>query len=93
MNLLLQANEKDNVATCTQEMEAGSQIVFFFFQLVVKQHIPTYHKIALQSIPKGEPVIKYGQVIGLATQDIQPGDYVHVHNVESTRGRGDKQGR
>ena len=35
-------------------------------------------------------VRKYGEIIGLATKDIQQGEYVHVHNIESCRGRGDK---
>ena len=51
--------------------------------------IPIYHKIALCAIPSGSDVIKYGQVIGMATSDIIKGDWVHVHNVESKRGRGD----
>ncbi len=37
----------------------------------------------------GEEVRKYGEVIGLANAPISPGDHVHVHNVESQRGRGD----
>ncbi|MFQ5657413.1 MAG: SAF domain-containing protein [Candidatus Methylomirabilales bacterium] len=38
---------------------------------------------------RGAPIIKYGQVIGRATVEIAPGDHVHVHNMESLRGRGD----
>ena len=40
-------------------------------------------------IKKGEYAYKYGQIIGLALEDIHPGDHVHVHNISSTRGRGD----
>jgi altronate dehydratase small subunit len=40
-------------------------------------------------ISKGQDVLKYGEVIGQATQDISEGKHVHVHNVESLRGRGD----
>ena len=47
------------------------------------------HKIALAPIAKGEPVLKYGEVIGAASEDIAPGAWVHVHNMESLRGRGD----
>ena len=93
MNIILQANPKDNVATCTRELEQGEKISFGNTTLTVGQKIPVYHKIALANIGKGDQVIKYGQIIGLATQDIQQGDYVHIHNVESTRGRGDKKGR
>lgn len=51
--------------------------------------IPYGHKIALHDIAKGEQVIKYALSIGTALADIKAGDHVHVHNVESNRGRGD----
>ncbi len=51
--------------------------------------IPYGHKIALRPIRKGQPVIKYGLSIGTATANIKAGDHVHIHNVESNRGRGD----
>ncbi|MDQ6598863.1 SAF domain-containing protein [Bacillus salipaludis] len=38
----------------------------------------------------GEDILKYGEVIGLATTDIEPGEHVHIHNLEGKRGRGDK---
>ena len=41
-------------------------------------------------INKGEHIIKYGESIGGATSNIKKGDYVHVHNLESLRARGDK---
>jgi altronate dehydratase small subunit len=46
--------------------------------------------MALRLIQKGGTVLKYGLSIGSATQDIQPGQHVHIQNVESNRGRGDK---
>ena len=58
---------KDNVAVCLD----GSDT------------IPAGHKFALVPIAKGEFVIKYGEIIGRATQDIQPGDWVHTHNLRS----------
>lgn len=39
------------------------------------------HKVALYAIPQGGPVRKFGQLIGFATADIQPGDWVHSHNL------------
>lgn len=41
------------------------------------------HKIALSLIKQGENVIKYGYPIGFATEDIQPGSHVHVHNIKT----------
>ena len=47
--------------------------------------------MAIKNIAKGDFVYKYGQTIGVATNEISEGEYVHIHNVESTRGRGDKK--
>ena len=41
------------------------------------------HKIASRTIKKGEKVIKFGRPIGTATQDINKGDHVHLHNLKS----------
>lgn len=51
--------------------------------------IPANHKFARVDIRAGQPVIKYGLSIGHASRDIRRGEYVHVHNIESNRGRGD----
>lgn len=45
------------------------------------------HKLALADIPAGTEVVKYGEVIGLATAAIAKGAHVHVHNVATRRGR------
>ena len=60
-------NEKDNVGVCLDGNET----------------IPAGHKYALFPIAKGEYVIKYGEIIGRATQDIAQGEWVHTHNVKS----------
>lgn len=46
-------------------------------------------KFAIRPIKKGEQVFKYGLSIGRATKDIAVGEWVHVHNIEPMRGRGD----
>ena len=51
--------------------------------------IPFGHKFALRDIAQGELIIKYGEEIGVASRDIAQGTYVHVHNLDSMRGRGD----
>jgi altronate dehydratase len=43
--------------------------------------IPIYHKIAVISVKKGGGVLKYGELIGLATADIEVGSHVHTHNL------------
>ncbi|HEY51084.1 MAG TPA: UxaA family hydrolase [Dehalococcoidia bacterium] len=83
-------NEKDNVATALADLEAGSTVELDadgkLLTVKVTERIPFGHKFSLTHIEQGGPVIKYGEVIGRATTAINAGDYVHVHNVVSTRG-------
>jgi len=53
--------------------------------IITRAVIPLGHKFALTKIPSGGSVIKYGEIIGQATQPIQAGDHVHLHNVQSLR--------
>ena len=88
-------NSKDNVATCLKNFQTGDQIKIVsdegLLDIIARQPIESGHKVALKSIKKGEPVIKYGEIIGLAGNNIRQGDHVHVHNVAGRRGRGDLQ--
>lgn len=82
------------MATALADLAAGTEVESPLpgasaARLTVRSAIPFGHKLALLPIGRGQAVIKYGEVIGLATQDIAPGEHVHVHNVESQRGRGD----
>jgi altronate dehydratase small subunit len=81
----------DDVAVALTPLPVGAEIPApdGVFHIVLKQPIPFGHKFAIRAIPKGGLVHKYGQVIGIATCEISPGEHVHVHNVESRRGRGD----
>lgn len=51
--------------------------------------VPANHKFAPVDVEAGAPIIKYGLAIGRASCAIRTGEYVHVHNIESNRGRGD----
>jgi len=51
-----------------------------------REAVPFGHKVAIANIPQGRAVIKYGASIGVATEDIIPGEHVHVHNLVSVRG-------
>lgn len=88
-------DKKDNVATALSRLEEGDSIQVgiedYGLDIVLSQNIPFGHKFALKDIRQGEAVIKYGEVIGLATKQIRQGEHAHVHNVESLKGRGDRQ--
>jgi len=83
----------DTVATALREVEEGETVTVAVGDeertVEVTEDIPFGHKLAIEPIPAGETVTKYGKSIGNATEDIAPGQWVHVHNVESNYGRGD----
>jgi len=89
MKKAMRINPKDNTATTLEEIKAGDKVSLTLKsgqvegEITARQAVPFGHKLALASIGKGDKVLKYGEVIGLATQPINKGDYVHVHNVES----------
>lgn len=84
-------DEADNVVTnVADEIPAGTEVDVKGTVIETVDDIPYGHKIALRPIAEGEDVIKYGLSIGSATEDIPAGSHVHIHNVESNRGRGDK---
>lgn len=87
-----QMHAQDNVVTALTEFVAGNTISSLDGRSVtVVENIPFGHKIALRAIESGDEIIKYGEVIGRARRHIAEGTLVHVHNVESLRGRGDLQ--
>ena len=85
-------HEKDNTVTALRDLARGQEITLDpgvgSQRVALRQDITYAHKFARAFIPQGADVIKYGEVIGMATADIHPGDHVHVHNVESKRARG-----
>ena len=76
----LRLNPADDVVIACRELETGTNLLKE--GVVVKERIPAGHKVATRAIAVGEPVRRYSQVIGFATQPIAPGYHVHVHNLE-----------
>src|SRR5688572_13611608 len=73
--------EADDVAVIKRPVRAGTGLFQNSLRLVVARDIPAGHKVAVKAVPDGAPIKKYGQVIGFAKGDINPGDYVHTHNL------------
>jgi altronate dehydratase small subunit len=87
----------DVVATALADLEAGDRLpptegTRIDEPIRLGEDVPFGHKVALDRIDAGEEVRKYGEVIGRASVGIDPGEWVHTHNCESTRGRGDLDG-
>lgn len=85
---------EDNVATMLRDVEADEVLEVEVEDddvrtIEVQEDVAFGHKIAIEAIEDGDTITKYGKSIGNATEAIQPGEWVHVHNVESNYGRGD----
>lgn len=84
----LRLHPNDNVVTVITDIGPGSAVTWQGTDTTVraKEAIPFGHKVATAPISAGNAVIKYGGSIGLATEDIAPGQHVHIHNLRSVRG-------
>ncbi len=78
---VIQLHPTDNVAVARENMSAGTTANVGADEVTARADIPSGHKMALRTISPGEPVLKYGQVIGVATTAIAAGDHVHLHNL------------
>ena len=74
---------QDDVAVAARRLEPGEDLDLPVGRIPVRDLVGMGHKIALRAISRGEPVRKYGQVIGFATKDIPAGSLVHVNNIEA----------
>ncbi len=73
----------DNVAVCRRNVHAGERLELGSESVVACADVALGHKIARRFIPSGAEVIKYGMSIGSTTMDVQPGEWVHLHNLRS----------
>ena len=73
----------DNVVVAIETLPAGERVRAGDLEVVLSEEVPAGHKIALQRVPMGESVVKYGFPIGHATAEIAPGAWVHSHNLST----------
>ena len=73
----------DNVAVALEDLRKGETLTLDSVSVTAIEDIARGHKIALRDIKEGEPVVKYGNPIGLAKADIPAGAWAHVHNVRT----------
>jgi altronate hydrolase len=79
---------QDDVAIAKADLLTGTVLTLEngegqSMQVTLRQPVPSGHKIALREVAADQPVRRYGQVIGFASQAIRPGEHVHVHNLGS----------
>ncbi len=73
----IRLSSEDNVIVAVDQIVVGADVA----GLTARERVPRGHKMAIAAIREGEPVRKYGQIIGFASKHIAPGDWVHEHNV------------
>jgi hypothetical protein len=81
-----QIHPADNVATLLDD--AGAEAVLILgssapLEVALVGPIALAHKVALRDIAAGEAIVKYGVPIGVATESIQRGGWVHLQNCRS----------
>lgn len=81
---------KDSVVISIEEIQKGGIVSFSTpsgenVEFEALSFIPVYHKVAISDIKKDQPILKYGEHIGIASKDIRKGEHVHEQNVESVR--------
>ena len=74
---------EDNCATSLADIPKDEIIKIHEENIKINHDIPMGHKFALNNINKGELIKKYGQIIGVATEKIKGGDWIHTHNIKS----------
>ena len=83
MNGCIRLHERDNIAVALRPLSRGETVTVGNLSVRLLDDIDFGHKFALCGIPAGADVLKYGLPIGHATAPIQPGAWVHVHNLAS----------
>lgn len=84
MSRILQIDPHDNVAVALEPLTAGTVVETGSQRVTLCVDIPQGHKVALEDIPCGAPVVKYGYPIGHACADIARGQWVHTHNLATS---------
>jgi arabinonate dehydratase len=73
----------DTVAVAARPLPRGFRLVTGSQTVEIREPIGLGHKVALADIAPGEPVRKYGQIIGFASKAIPAGSLVHIHNLKA----------
>ena len=77
-------DSKDNCGTALEKIPQDAIVDLINKTIKINNLIPLGHKFAIMNITKGSKIIKYGEVIGVSTEDISEGDWIHTHNIKSS---------
>ncbi|MDR2773004.1 MAG: altronate dehydratase family protein [Elusimicrobiota bacterium] len=82
-NFFIKISEADNVVIALKSLKKGSKIYDKRMEIILLDDVEMGHKIACTAIDKNSPVIKYGEPIGIAKDNIKQGSWVHTHNLKT----------
>jgi len=80
-NAVIHLHPRDNIAIARASLPAGQEIQVDQLRLTLLDQVPMGHKVALEDIPAGGRIVRYGQDMGAARVNIKAGQWVHTHNV------------
>ena len=80
-NSAIHLNPSDNVAIARVPLAAGTRIKVEGREIAVLDAVPAGHKVSLAHIGTGDPIVRYGQMMGRARNAIEPGRHIHTQNV------------
>ena len=85
MTPFIRLHPADDVLIARAQLVGGTQVE----NIIVKGLIPPGHKVATHALAAGDPIRRYNQIIGFASQAIAPGEHVHTHNLNMGPDKGD----
>lgn len=81
---IIHLHPDDSIAILSGDAREGDTLEGDGHTLRARENIPRYHKVAIRPLAVGETILRYGAPIGIATAPIEPGDWVHLHNLASS---------
>ena len=75
---IIKLNEKDNIGIAPMNIPENAKLSNGIKSI---NNVPYGHKLSLQEIKKGDFIIRYGQIIGVSSNNIKEGEHVHSHNL------------
>ncbi|SIS97910.1 UxaA family hydrolase [Alicyclobacillus vulcanalis] len=80
---VLHLSDVDDVVVALEPLQEGECVATPLGPVTARASIALGHKLAVRHVREGQPVHKYGFPIGIATRDIEPGEWVHTHNLRT----------
>jgi altronate dehydratase small subunit len=80
---LILLSPQDNCLIAAARLEAGETLLIEGQPVTLAKAIDLGHKVARQPLKTDDKVVRYGAVIGHVNTDVQAGEHLHTHNLES----------